>query len=149
RNYHLRAPSDLSYVLEGGVVRMAVGRIPASTAAELEGALSKILAQESVPKAGRSLVITDGPRNADAFRSAGETMASALRGGADILDAALVPDAAAEVAAKLPRSDLVTFVGHAWTGGWGGGATLLDAPGAEAMVNARAPFVVTSTCWES
>jgi hypothetical protein len=137
-----------------GIPEMAVGRLPASTVAELQSAIAKIIAYEvqPVPAQPRALLIADGDDAASYFPQSLAAVEAALPEAFSrqwLIPSAEtgLPEARAAIQNEFNVGvDLVSYLGHGavYRLGSSGYLTAGDVP--DLMDNARQPVVVASTC---
>lgn len=148
------ADGDFARTASGARMPIAVGRIPARTAADLLGVVAKIAAYEqtsSAPWAGRAVFLSDDPQGGADFALASQAAASRLRLPMTKDDLRLGPTPAATVRATLLERfaegfGLLSYFGHAG----------LDRLAAEQLLTASdvaglpatdgTPIVVALTC---
>ncbi len=151
-------PSDTRLVDSGnGVPAMAVGRIPALTAAELGAYVDKLIAYErdagtgGAGWAGRAVLLSDAPDQAADFAAGNDRIAGLLRAGTtpDRIDLGTMTlaDARAELFADLSRGTaLVDYLGHGGLDRLSSGG-LLDNQDVPSLANGpRLPVLTAMTC---
>lgn len=153
-------PSDALYGdLDGdGLPDLAVGRIPAVTAADLAGYVDKLSAYESAPPApslGRATFASDVPDGAGDFAATSAALAQAVSGRLAVDTVALPAGAgAADLAAR--RADLfadarsgrllLDYVGHGGLDRLSSLGLLTTGDVAQLGNGARLPLMTTFTC---
>lgn len=138
-----------------GLPEMAVGRLPVTTAAELDAYVDKLAAYESAAGgedwAGRALFLADAPDRGADFAAASERIAGVLPAGytAERIDLTATPldQARGELFQALGEGvSLVNFLGHGGLDRLSGAGLLANAD-VPALTNAeRLPVVTAMTC---
>jgi len=154
---HGLAAADNRFACVAGddnVPDLAVGRLPAATAAELQAMVDKIIAYEAQPDGAwsrRALVVADNPDPAGDFPADSETVAAALPPWLRLRRISLAEQTALEAREALVSgiatgAGLVNYLGH-------GGVDRLAAEGVlrlddiPSLANgARLPLVLAFTC---
>lgn len=139
---------------DDGVMEIAVGRIPARTAAELSAYVAKIAAYESEPTgpwSGRALFLSDNPEGGVTFPDDSDRLASALPRGVtgepiSLGDMSLAAARAALFSALGEGVGYMSYVGHGGLDRMAseGLLTSADVPGLP--TSSRLPVVSALTC---
>lgn len=137
---------------DDGIPDMAVGRLPAETAAAATHMVNRTVTYSqaaTAPWMTRALLVSGEKRNAtDDFVSQSATVQSALPGTISVtnLVQATDPNAAVNLRAAFNAGQvLVNFLGHGSTEVWAG--SLFDSAAAQGLTNSfMAPVVLTMTC---
>ena len=149
-------PSDagLANFAGTGVPGMAIGRIPALTAGELDAYVDKVMAYEAdsgAGWAGRTLLVSDAPDQGATFSTANDRIAGLLRTGttAQLIDLGATGLAGARAALLQGLADgaaLVDYIGHGGLDRFAAGG-LLDNADVPGLANGpRLPVVTAMTC---
>jgi hypothetical protein len=148
-------PSDTHFVDSGnGGPALALGRLPALTAADLDAYVDKLIAYESDGGdgwAGRTLLLSDAPDQGANFAASNERVAGLLRAGATAdridLGTTALADARAALFAELSQGTaLVDYMGHGGLDRLAAGG-LLDNQDVPGLTNGpRLPVLTAMTC---
>lgn len=137
-----------------GVPEIAVGRLPARTAAELRAMVDKIAAYEAQPAAAwssRLLLVADDPDVGGDFTAASETIAALLPSGS-VKEKIYLEDTPAEEARHLLLDDLsagsglLNYFGHAGMNQLAEESVLTSEDVAGLGNGPRLPLVLAMTC---
>ena|GEM_PF-1011157 len=149
-------PSDSVYgdINGDGIPEIAVGRLPATTPAELQAMIAKIQSYEAQPPPAfpRALLIADQPDASNFFPSDLASADGLLAGKFErqLVNAAEAPDAEAVRAAILAGlnegADLVGYFGHGATAALGFPEYLSTADVPQMQNAVRWPVVLAATC---
>jgi hypothetical protein len=137
-----------------GLPEMAVGRIPALTAAELDAYTAKLAAYEGAAPAawtGTALLLADLPDQGGDFAADSEAIAGQLSGlyATQRIDLATTPlaDARAQLLAALGMgAGLVNYTGHGGLDRLSSGGLLTDDDVPGLTAGGRSPLVTALTC---
>ena len=148
-------PSDNAFVDPGdGVPAMAIGRIPATSAAELDAYVDKVMAYEADSGAGwsdRTVLLSDAPDQGSNFAADNDRVGSLLRLGstADRIDlgSTTLDAARTSLFADLAQgASLVDYMGHGGLDRLAAGG-LLDNGDVAGLANGpRLPVLTAMTC---
>ncbi|MCB0237859.1 MAG: hypothetical protein KDH08_04300, partial [Anaerolineae bacterium] len=130
---------------------MAVGRIPAQTAKQLEAVVAKTLAYESDTSAaewdGRALVVADNEE--EGFQTiADDLVANALPASYQVKKVYLgsSDNPTSEIIQSMDEGvGLVTYVGHGSMNVWGKDK-MFQISDSNTLSNSKLPFLMTMTC---
>ncbi|HEY8022706.1 MAG TPA: C25 family cysteine peptidase [Thermoanaerobaculia bacterium] len=148
-------PSDSRFVDSGnGVPAIAIGRIPAVTAAELDAYVDKLIAYEADSGAGwsgRASLVSDAPDQGTDFAAGTAQLTGLLRVGttADRIDlgTTALADARSALLADLGQGTaLINYLGHGGLDRLASGG-LLDSADVPGLTNGpRLPVLTAMTC---
>jgi hypothetical protein len=141
-----------------GMPEVMVGRIPASSVAEAEGVVAKILAYESAPYGPwmmRMLMVSDNPDGAGDFEAIAEGL---VRGYApDQFDVQKVyltgygsaPEATHDITQTWSEGvALLTYAGHAAVWRWAHEPMLVNTQTLGLTGTTGLPFIISLDCWD-
>jgi Peptidase family C25/SdrD B-like domain/GEVED domain len=146
---HTKAPSDdwFADFANSGIPAIAIGRIPARTAADATAAVNKLVARTAPPTdawAKTITILSDAPSGYD-FARAANSIAAAVPGTFTV-NRLSTPSGAAIVNSFNTGSLITTWFGHGSPETWGS-FTFVSGEAATITNGTRLPFVLAMTCF--
>ncbi len=148
-------PSDTSFVDSGnGVPATAIGRLPATTAAELDAYVDKLIAYEGDSGsgwAGRAALLSDAPDGAANFAASNDQVGGLLRTGttADRIDlgSTTLGAARSQLLSDISQGTaLIDYLGHGGLDRLSSGGLLASSDVAGLTNGPRLPVLTAMTC---